>query len=208
MNSAQHALVMMTEGAWTNATITMEHQDMDKVPSIEVRVASTILALVASAFPLTLITSTWAGAAQPTAQSTPAEKAEMKRDSQQKLQQVLTGSAIHPSSQFPANFPVGAYPNNVVKTNFIGATKGRPAAAAVIVTKDPPNTVFDWYQSACKKAGFNVQAHRPSPVGKAARADKTYVVNATKDKQQLYIFCMQDPKAAATRVSMSWELKK
>jgi hypothetical protein len=104
----------------------------------------------------------------------------------------------------PDNFPVPKYSANVTKTNFIYSTTGLPAASATIITSDPAQKVFDWYQDACKGAGWQITVPTDDALGKTAKRGKIYMLRGTRPKEQVSLFCMDLKKKPGTTISISW----
>jgi hypothetical protein len=104
----------------------------------------------------------------------------------------------------PDNFPVPKYSANVTKTNFIFSTKGLPAASATIITSDPAQRVFDWYQDACKGAGWQITVPTDDALAKTAKRGKIYMLRGTRPKEQVSLFCIDLKKKPGTTISISW----
>jgi hypothetical protein len=157
---------------------------------------------------LTLITAAAAssnaqGTPQNAAQNQPVDQGSKKATAQSRNENVYRRIGIQHANQIPLNFPVPPYPNNVVKTDFLSTTKGNMSASASIFTKDSPASVFNFYLSACNKANFKVRSHKPGETGKPGKPDRFYLLNATKDKQELNIVCFQNRKSQGTLITMS-----
>jgi hypothetical protein len=112
--------------------------------------------------------------------------------------------AVKFKKNLPDNFPVPKYPSNVTKTNFIYSTKGLPAASATISTSDTPQKVFDWYQDACKSAGWQITVPTDDTLAKTSKRGKIYMLRGTRPKEQVSLFCMDSKKKPGTIISISW----
>ncbi|HEY9784466.1 MAG TPA: hypothetical protein V6D17_03620 [Candidatus Obscuribacterales bacterium] len=123
---------------------------------------------------------------------------------QQKLEEVLRAQNLHFSNEIPVNFPVPPYTSNIVKTAFFNSTKGKPAAALTIITKDSPDIVFQWYQGTLKKGDWRVQIPTDKAMSMLGKQGQLYMIDAQKDKHQLNIFLVKDTKAPGTTINISW----
>ncbi len=179
----------------------MENLPMNKRSRNCIRALTVTSLLAATLAPIVISSSSFAQV------TTPKQPTITKREVQAKKDSIIKSCGINTAQQMPVNFPIPSYPNNVTKTNFINSTKGSKSAAATILTKDPPNTVFQWYQAACLKANFQVKSHQPKQLKKNAKFDRHYLINAKKDKQELYIFCIQNPKAPGSIINVSWTMQ-
>jgi hypothetical protein len=125
---------------------------------------------------------------------------------QQELHDMLSRIPnVHLATQIPVNFPIPMYSSNVMTTNFSNSTKGRPTAAAMIITRDQPKDVFQWYVDNCTKSYWSVKI--PTPQAMSAITQKQpqfYMFNAKKDNQQIALFCSANKKTTGTLVSISW----
>jgi hypothetical protein len=131
-----------------------------------------------------------------------------KRMTPQEAQDLLNKiPGMHFAKGIPTNFPVPTYPNNVTRTGFINSTKGPPSAGATIITKDSPQTVFNWYQNACKQGNWLVKIPSPQAMNAISKKQRVYMVNAEKDNQQVQIFCIENKKDSGTKISISWRKK-
>lgn len=108
------------------------------------------------------------------------------------------------SSQWPANFPVPAYPSNVVYKTFGNSTKGQPTAGASLVTRDQPRQVFDFYQSAFNRAGWKLQVPTEKARSELKLDSNTYFLNGTLGKQYVSLRCVKDPQSGGTMLTISW----
>ncbi|HEY9717201.1 MAG TPA: hypothetical protein V6C69_07025 [Trichormus sp.] len=124
---------------------------------------------------------------------------------QQELHDILSRIPnVHMATQIPVNFPIPAYPNNVVRTNFSNSTKGTPTAAAMIVTRDHPKDVFQWYVDACTRSAWSVKIPTPQAMSLMTKKQQFMMLNAKKDNQEIALFCMPDSKTSGTLVNISW----
>jgi hypothetical protein len=124
---------------------------------------------------------------------------------QQQLHDILSRIPnVHMASQIPVNFPIPTYPNNVVRTNFSNSTKGTPTAAAMIVTRDQPKDVFQWYVDACTKSSWAVKIPTAQGMSLMTKKQQFMMLNAQKDNQQISLFCIPDTKTPGTMVNISW----
>jgi hypothetical protein len=114
---------------------------------------------------------------------------------------------VHFSKEIPANFPVPKYPRNVTKTSFDNTTKGHPSAAALIVTKDAPQDVFQWYKDYFQRTNWAVKVPTDKGMSQIGKQGQLYMINAEKDNQILAIFCILDKKTNGTKVDISWTKK-
>ncbi len=131
----------------------------------------------------------------------------MIQDLKSKRQMTL-GQRLHYSQAIPKNFPVPPYPSNVVKTTFINSTKGSPRAVLSIVTRDPPQTAFQWYLAALKKDNWLVRTPSAKLTNLMAKGRQFYMMKATKSNQQLDISCVQAPRTANTNIGITFTLKQ
>jgi len=124
---------------------------------------------------------------------TPAQpkSAHYNKDSFKKLDQV------------PSNFPVPIYSSNVTSTNCQEATSltGIHSIAALIQTKDPPLTAFEWYKAEVPSMGFD-DLKVPQPTG-APAGFEVYVIKARKAGQILSITCSRLPKFPQTIINIT-----
>lgn len=103
---------------------------------------------------------------------------------------------------WPDNFPVPKYPSNITQTNFIFTTKGLPAATASVMTSDNVQTVFNWYQNACKTAGWTVKL--PSDESLGNQKGKLFMLQGSKPKEQITLVCTPLKKKTGTTISITW----
>jgi hypothetical protein len=109
------------------------------------------------------------------------------------------------ASEFPTNFPVPPYSRNVTKTNFFHSTKGAPIAGGVIVTKDPPQTVFDWYKQYCDGNKWAVKTPNPKVFQQTQNAPKLLYLEATDQHQKVSIIILPTAHNPSTTVRIAWE---
>ena len=108
------------------------------------------------------------------------------------------------SESWPTNFPVPAYANNLVSKSFTHSTKGKPTAGATLVTKDQPRTVFDFYNSACRRANWKVKVPSAKALTELSTTGEMYMLAAANGKQSMYITCRKHKESGGTFVSISW----
>ncbi|MDR3615783.1 MAG: hypothetical protein P4L53_19650 [Candidatus Obscuribacterales bacterium] len=104
----------------------------------------------------------------------------------------------------PDNFPVPKYPSHITQTNFVYSTKGVPSASATIITSDSVEKVFDWYQSACKGAGWQIKVPTIDALAKTSTRPQIFMIQGTRPKEQLSMFCTALKKKPGTTISISW----
>lgn len=125
----------------------------------------------------------------------------VKRTPQEILDQI---PGVKFKKNLPDNFPVPKYTSNVTLTNFVYSTKGLPAATATIITSDNVQKVFDWYQGACKGAGWQIKVPTDDALAQTAKRGKIYMITGTRPKEQFSIFCSALKKKPGTTISISW----
>lgn len=168
-------------------------------PFIKAVVLSTTMLL------LSVGSSSGQGAHQPA----PKTLAEKEQISKQKAEAILASiPGIHFSKGIPTNFPIATYNSNVVRTNFSNSTKGPPTAAAVIITRDKPDRVFQWYQDTCKRGNWALKIPTPKAMSVIGKQGKIYMLDADKQDQHLSVFCIVQQKTNNTLISISWSKKK
>lgn len=149
--------------------------------------------------------STGTGAqAQDKPKSDPATAAQNLKVAKQKYDSVLAAAHVNITSQIPINFPVPPYTSNVVSTSFINSTKGSPTATVGITTKDPLDTVFQWYQTQLRGAGWTLNIAAPKLIVKLGKQGQFLMLDGEKEKQGIKVFCMLDPVSKGTRVNITW----
>ncbi|MBP6745505.1 hypothetical protein KA344_09720 [bacterium] len=164
-----------------------------------------ITILVAAAGLLLLELATTAKAlAQDKPKSDPTTAAQNLKVAKQKYESVLTAAHVNISSQIPINFPVPPYTSNVVSTSFINSTKGSPTATVGITTKDPLDTVFQWYQTKLRGAGWTLNVAAPKLIVKLGKQGQFLMLDGEKEKQGIKVFCMLDPISKGTKVNITW----
>jgi hypothetical protein len=114
---------------------------------------------------------------------------------------------LQQSDEIPSNFPVPVYPGNVTSKHFVATTKGHPAAAATIITKDAADTAFAWYQTYCIKQKWAVKVPKGKARNKMEEEGRLYRLMATKGNERMIISCAKDTKGAATLINVSWTTK-
>ena len=132
---------------------------------------------------------------------TPPRSQAVKRTPAEILDQI---PGVKFKKNLPENFPVPKYSSNVTMTNFIYSTKGLPAASATIITSDTAQKVFDWYQDACKGAGWQITVPTDDTLAKTSKRGKIYMLRGTRPKEQVSLFCMDLKKKPGTTISISW----
>lgn len=108
------------------------------------------------------------------------------------------------ADSWPTNFPLPKYPNNVTETKFLNTTQGPPSASASLMTKDPAETVFQFYLDACRRDGWKVKMPSAKALEKTRGATNFYMLEGRKDKRMVRIFCLQNPKTHATSLGITW----
>ena len=108
------------------------------------------------------------------------------------------------NKNLPDNFPIPKYPQNVTKTNFVYSTKGLPAASANIVTSDTPQKVFDWYQDACKKSGWQIKVPTDKAMDQLGKKGSLFMIEGDKSKEHMSLFCTPQKKTPGTMISINW----
>lgn len=146
------------------------------------------------------------GRAQGTAE-TAARPKMTAQEAQQKAREIIRNLPLHLAKEIPTNFPVPTYPSNVLKTNFSNSIKGAPTAAATILTKDSPETAFEWYRSFFSKNNWSLKTPTTKALSNYGQPGQFYFLTAEKDRNQLYVFCTPDPSNDGTLINISWALK-
>jgi hypothetical protein len=143
------------------------------------------------------------------AHGTPTEPANLRGLTPSQKAHVVLGEIpnIRFASSMPSNFPLPTYTNNVTQTNFSSNTRGRPTAAAAVITTDPADRVCSWYKDALGKAGWQVQTPNFDALCKMGKQGRLFMLKANKANQEVYIYCL--PRArGGTISSITWEMKK
>lgn len=107
----------------------------------------------------------------------------------------------------PSNFPVAQYPSNVLRTDFSNSTKGSPTAAATIVTKDPPEKVFNWYQDFFRRDRWKSKTPTAQAMQKIGKAGELFLISAQKERNDVNLFLVKNPNEPGTLINVSWALK-
>jgi hypothetical protein len=131
----------------------------------------------------------------------PSRAAAVKQTPQEILDQI---PGVKFKKNLPDNFPVPKYPSNVTQTNFVYSTKGVPCASATMITSDSVEKVFDWYQSACKSAGWQIKVPANDALAKTAKRPQIFMIQGTRPKEQLSMFCTALKKKPGTTISINW----
>ena len=155
----------------------------------------------------TMIGFTLTGGSQGLAADKPAMTPADYKAAIDKVRYAKKVDGVNHTAAIPSNFPIATYPKNVVFTDFVNPTSGPPMAMATIVTKDPPKTVFEWYQMQCS-TGWKVSTPPSNMQTEREQKGLMYRMNALKDKQQITISCIKQQKSGNTRVSIVWVLQK
>lgn len=111
---------------------------------------------------------------------------------------------ISTSDSWPKNFPLPAYTSNVVTKSFSHSTKGQPTASAMLVTKDQPKQVFDFYNSACRRANWKVKIPSAKALSELSTTGEMYMLTAESGKQSVYITCRKHKESGGTLASINW----
>lgn len=114
------------------------------------------------------------------------------------------GAPYHFSNTWPTNFPLPKYTSNVTDTRFVNSTKGTPQATATLTTKDPAETVYQFYLDACKRDGWNVRVPKDKTIANTPGTTKLLMLEGNKENKMIRIFCTQNPKTNATTLSIMW----
>jgi hypothetical protein len=130
---------------------------------------------------------------------------EAYKSSPEKLKKLLSDNYhLSISQDWPKNFPLPAYTSNVTSKSFTHSTKGRPSAGATLLTSDQPQTVFDFYKSACNRAGWKVKVPSAKALAELSTTGETYLLNAEQGKQVIFLTCRKNRDPAGTFVSITW----
>lgn len=108
----------------------------------------------------------------------------------------------------PSNFPVPAYPNNVVNKFFTNSTSGAPNAAANITTKDPPSQVHQWYRDQLKSAGWVAKVMDDKVMTKYGKGGQIYLISANKANQEITVCSALNKKTGGTTIAINWNKLK
>jgi hypothetical protein len=111
---------------------------------------------------------------------------------------------MHVADDIPRNFPMPNYTSNVVRKTFVTKTKAPISATAQIVTKDQPDVAYEWYKSVCQSGGWTFKSPNPKSTAKFNKGTPFYMLEAKKDRDQVYILCLPDTKSKGTAVSINW----
>lgn len=107
------------------------------------------------------------------------------------------------STQIPANFPIQNYASNVSQLSFSHSTKGQPSAAASILTRDRPRTVFEWYQSSLRNSGWTTKSPSAKAMSEMGKEDQLFIIEGEKEKHRIYLFLTPN-KQGGTAISVTW----
>ncbi len=173
---------------------------MQTITKLNLSIKSTLSVFLA--FFVTAICS-HRGLAQGHTEPTAAEK--------QKIVDALTAkrdsfkiAGVHHTVKLPSNFPLPVYSSNVFDTNFANSVKGTPVAQAIIMTKDPAKTVFDWYKTQCASSGWQVRTPKESAMSAKEKSGQLFILNALKGEQQGTVMCTSTAKHPNTVISITW----
>ncbi|CAN5180006.1 hypothetical protein BH10CYA1_BH10CYA1_61030 [soil metagenome] len=154
-----------------------------------------------------LLTSSGAVVAQTqplTPQQLKASLAGMTKEQVKEKFMASAAKGLHFSDTWPTNFPMPKYTSNVTQTRFVNSTKGRVSASAYLTTKDPAQTVFQFYLDACRRDGWKVRTPTVKALENTRAATNFYMLEGNKEKKMIRLFCTQDPKTHATNLSIMW----
>lgn len=122
----------------------------------------------------------------------------------QRLDSIMASENVHMSTQVPSNFPVPTYKSNVTVTTFMNSTKGPPVANLSIITKDSPDTVFQWYQQALKAGGWSLRIPSAKLMAKISSRAQLLMLDASKEQQGVKLTCILDKATNGTTVTVGW----
>lgn len=108
------------------------------------------------------------------------------------------------SHEIPTNFPVAVYRSNVIGSTFVNSTSGAASAVLAIATKDPVDTVYQFYTSALRSGGWQVQIPTADAQAKLSVVAKTYMLRGTKDIQVVTVTIRENKKVTGTNISINW----
>lgn len=111
---------------------------------------------------------------------------------------------LHFSNTWPTNFPLPKYTSNVTQTRFINSTTGHATASATLTTKDPAQTVFQFYLDACRRDGWKIRTPTAKALENTRAATGFYMLEGNKENKMIRLYCVQDPKTHATNLGISW----
>ena len=143
------------------------------------------------------------GLAQGHTEPTPAEKQKID-DARTAKRDSFKIAGVHHTVKLPSNFPLPVYSSNVFDTNFANSVKGTPVAQAIIMTKDPAKTVFDWYKTQCASSGWQVRTPKQSAMSAKEKSGQLFIMNALKGEQQSTVMCTTTAKHPNTVISITW----
>ncbi len=124
-----------------------------------------------------------------------------------KIRREYQTPGVKVASTQPSNFPLPPYTSNVTDKGFVHSTKGTPAAALTICTKDAPDVVYKWYLDACKRAQLSTSTPTAQAMAKMGKQGDLFLITAENPKQKMNITCVRNAKDNGTIVSINWFLK-
>ena len=77
----------------------------------------------------------------------------------------------------------------------------------MIITKDQPRMVFDFYQSACVRANWTVRVPSAKALETIGRNGDLFILTADQGKQTMFLTCARHRATNGTMVSISWQQK-
>ncbi len=111
---------------------------------------------------------------------------------------------LHFSDTWPKNFPLPKYTSNVTQTRFINSTQGHASASATLTTKDPAQTVFQFYLDACRQDGWKIKTPTAKTLENTRAATGFYTLEGSKENMMIRLYCSQNPKTHATNLGITW----
>jgi hypothetical protein len=118
--------------------------------------------------------------------------------------QKMVGHTPQMSNQRPAGFEAPVYINNVIESKYMEAPGGNATKSAVFKTKDAPATVFQWYQSALRSTGWEIEPTKaltqPNPL---QQSGNLFMARAHKDGNSLMFYCAHTKGTDYTRINVS-----
>ena len=155
-----------------------------------------------------------APAASPVASSTPGSPSTTgvpgARGSKPKKPYVFNIPNMLYVEDLPTNFPIPPYTSNIIKKCFVSTAKGAAQQSATenITTRDKAENVYNWYKNICQNDGWAFKTLRPERSGKYSKNGPIYIIEGSKGRQNISIFCLNHPKDQTTLVSINWNKSK
>ncbi|MBS2001137.1 MAG: hypothetical protein JST44_06485 [Cyanobacteria bacterium SZAS LIN-5] len=178
--------------------------DLKQIPGGSVKIFENTISLISAEAVLVLLGASVVLAQAPTPQQVKDSMQGLSKEQIRDKYMKLAAKNLHFADSWPINFPLPKYSSNVVDAKWLNTTKGRPTAVATLHTKDSPQTVFKFYQDACIQSGWKTK----SPTAKALEGTKSagnfFMLEGSKDKQMIRLFCSPNAKLHGTTVSITW----